>query len=67
MGVLDWKLRARVFDEGVRGEQPTVPGHGLGLHVVKRVAQLHGGRIDYAPNTPQGSVFRLTLPQGEGG
>jgi signal transduction histidine kinase len=61
------ELRARVFDEGVRGEQPTVPGHGLGLHVVKRVAQLHGGRIDYAPNTPQGSVFRLTLPQGEGG
>lgn len=59
------ELRARVFDEGVRGEQPTVPGHGLGLHVVKRVAQLHGGRIDYAPNTPQGSVFRLTLPQGE--
>lgn len=65
-GIAD-ELRERVFDEGVRGEQPTVPGHGLGLHVVKRVAQLHGGQIEYSANTPQGSIFRLTLPQGEAG
>lgn len=59
--------RELVFEAGVRGEQPTVPGHGLGLHVVRRVAQLHGGRIDYEPNAPQGSLLRLTLPQGEAG
>lgn len=59
------ELRERIFDEGVRGQQPTVPGYGLGLHVVKRVARLHGGRIEWAPNQPQGSIFKLTLPQGD--
>jgi signal transduction histidine kinase len=58
-------LRERIFDEGVRGQQATVPGYGLGLHVVKRVAKLHGGRIEWAPNQPKGSIFRLTLPQGD--
>jgi signal transduction histidine kinase len=61
------ELRERIFEEGVRGQQPTVPGYGLGLHVVKRVAQLHGGRIEWRPNQPQGSIFRLTLPQGDPG
>lgn len=58
-------LRERIFDEGVRGPQPTMPGYGLGLHVVKRVARLHGGSIEWRANEPQGSVFRLTLPQGD--
>lgn len=61
------ELREHIFDEGVRGEQSSVPGYGLGLHVVKRVARLHGGQIDWRPNTPRGSVFRLTLPQGDPG
>lgn len=61
-------LRERIFDEGVRGDQEaTVPGYGLGLHVVKRVARLHGGSIEWRPHAPQGSVFVLTLPQGDPG
>lgn len=60
-------LRERIFDEGVRGEQTTVPGYGLGLHVVKRVARLHGGGIAWRANEPQGSVFQLMLPQGDPG
>lgn len=60
-------LRERLFDEGTRGPQPTVPGYGLGLHVVKRVARLHGGSVDWRPNEPRGSVFRLVLPQGDPG
>ena len=63
-GIAD-ELRDRLFDDGVRGAPATVPGYGLGLHVVKRVAQLHGGSIGWLPNQPQGSVFRLTLPQGD--
>jgi signal transduction histidine kinase len=63
-GIAD-ELRDRLFDDGVRGAPATVPGYGLGLHVVKRVAQLHGGSVDWLPNAPQGSVFRLTLPQGD--
>jgi signal transduction histidine kinase len=60
-------LRESIFEEGVRGDQPTVPGHGLGLHVVKRVARLHGGTITCRPNQPVGSIFTLTLPQGDPG
>ncbi len=61
------QLRELIFEEGVRGASPTVPGYGLGLHVVRRVAMLHGGAIEWRPNKPQGSVFRLTLPQGDPG
>lgn len=61
------ELHERIFEEGVRGEHSTVPGYGLGLHVVKRVARLHGGQVDWRPNDPRGSVFRLTLPQGDPG
>lgn len=39
------------------------PGRGLGLHIVRRVAALHGGSLDWRENQPGGSVFRLTLPQ----
>ena len=40
-------------------------GTGLGLAVVRRLADLHGGSIEWRPNQPQGSVFRLVLPQGD--
>lgn len=39
-----------------------VGGTGLGLYWAKRVIDLHGGRIGYKPNHPQGSVFEITLP-----
>ena len=58
----------KVFEPGVRGStQASIPGHGLGLHVVRQVAQLHGGRVEWRPNQPCGSVFRLTIPQGDPG
>lgn len=37
-------------------------GSGLGLFLVKQIVSLHGGKISYAANQPQGSVFTLTLP-----
>jgi signal transduction histidine kinase len=65
-GIAD-ELRERIFDEGIRGAPATVPGYGLGLHVVKRVAKLHGGSIEWRPNAPCGSIFSLVLPQGDPG
>ena len=65
-GIAD-ALRERIFEEGMRGPQSTVPGYGLGLHVVKRVAKLHGGSITWRANAPTGSIFSLTLPQGDPG
>jgi signal transduction histidine kinase len=39
-----------------------VPGTGLGLTVVQKVMQAHGGRLDVASREGQGSVFTLWLP-----
>jgi PAS domain S-box-containing protein len=55
-------LRPNLFERGTRGDSG-LPGHGLGLFIVQRVMALHGGLVDLRPNTPQGSIFRLWLPQ----
>lgn len=55
-------MRSRLFEAGARGKHG-LPGHGLGLYVVRRVMELHNGSAQWRPNTPQGSVFRLVIPQ----
>jgi signal transduction histidine kinase len=37
-------------------------GSGLGLYIVRRIAQSHGGTVTYTPREPQGSTFTLVLP-----
>lgn len=37
-------------------------GTGLGLAVSRQVLTAHGGRLEYAPAIPHGSVFALYLP-----
>ncbi len=37
-------------------------GTGLGLHVCRRIAQSHGGRLDAANAEGGGAAFRLVLP-----
>lgn len=37
-------------------------GLGLGLYIVRRIAQAHGGAVRYEPAQPRGSVFSLELP-----
>jgi signal transduction histidine kinase len=43
-----------------RQEQPD--GNGIGLYVVKSIAEGHGGEAYYRPATEQGSVFGFWLP-----
>lgn len=46
-----------------RQEQETsVPGWGLGLAFVKRIAEQHGGQVEASSDSMTGTCFRLRLP-----
>lgn len=38
-------------------------GTGLGLYIVRRIAEKHRGTVAYAPREPGGSTFTLTFPR----
>lgn len=56
------RLFARLQDvEGRAGA-----GSGLGLYIVKLIAESHGGEVRYRPGAERGSVFSLVLPVADG-
>jgi signal transduction histidine kinase len=56
------ELHAQVFIPYMRGDNAAyVAGAGLGLYLVRRISELHGGRADLLP-TLGGAVFRIWLP-----
>jgi len=42
-----------------------VGGAGLGLSIVKRLVEAHGGSIRVEDNEPRGAIFVVTLPVEE--
>jgi len=38
-------------------------GTGLGLYIVRRIVEKHGGTVAYAPREPRGSTFTISLPR----
>ena len=58
----------KIFQPFVRGERAgrlAVPGSGLGLNLVKKVAELHGGSIELRSVPGEGAKFTLKLPVAE--
>ncbi len=54
---------ARLFERFFRASTSTgIVGTGIGLHLVKTVVDLHGGRIDVASKPGEGSTFTMNLP-----
>ncbi len=39
-------------------------GTGLGLAICREIARAHGGDLSLVESTPDGTVFRLTMPKG---
>jgi signal transduction histidine kinase len=59
---LSEEQRARIFDAFQRFGPPGISGAGLGLSLVKRIVQAHGGSVEVDSVQGAGSTFRLRLP-----
>ncbi len=65
------ELRERIFERFYRADKARartddslMGGAGLGLPIARRVAELHGGRLELIESTPGRTVFRVELPVG---
>lgn len=59
------ELAARLFQPFARamsGQAMREAGSGLGLSVVKGLAEAMGGQVQHMPNTPSGAVFTVEFP-----
>lgn len=64
IGIAD-EDKGRIFEKFYRiGSEDTrkTKGTGLGLYIVKQIVKAHNGSIVVRNNSPQGSVFEVTLP-----
>jgi signal transduction histidine kinase len=58
------ELSPHLFERGVRGQHDAgSPGHGLGLYIVKRVMDLHGGQVQVFSKPAHGARMRLVIDQ----
>jgi signal transduction histidine kinase len=60
---LDEEARSRLFTIFNRNSHSRPTGHGLGLSIVKRIAEKLGGSVGVESDGPgEGSLFFFTLP-----
>ncbi|SMH61912.1 Signal transduction histidine kinase [Azospirillum lipoferum] len=58
--------RERVFEKYYRGSATRdKPGTGIGLNLVRTIAELHGGSVFHRPRDGGGSLFILVLPPAD--
>jgi signal transduction histidine kinase len=52
----------RIFDRFLRIENKSRGGSGLGLPIVKAIAEAHGGRVEVQSDAGRGSTFTIVIP-----
>jgi signal transduction histidine kinase len=60
--------RPHIFEAFYRGRQAVahqIPGSGLGLHLVQRIAEAHGGQVTLDCESGPGCRFTMTLPAAD--
>jgi signal transduction histidine kinase len=60
---------AHIFEPFYRGQfalSQQIHGNGLGLSLVKRIAEAHGGRVSVKSAPGQGATFTIALPAASG-
>lgn len=54
---------AHVFTPFFRGSNKNfIPGNGIGLSLTQKIILLHHGKIEVASTSPEGTVFKVELP-----
>ena len=62
---IDAEDRKHIFEPFYRGRMAVseqIQGSGLGLNLVARIAEAHGGRVTVTSEPGKGSVFTISLP-----
>lgn len=63
------KAQSRLFNEFFRAENAInnkIAGSGIGLLLIKKYVDMHGGQINLTSKEEEGSIFRVTIPHVEG-
>jgi signal transduction histidine kinase len=61
--------RERIFERHARGESrrgPSPDGAGLGLAIVRAIAEAHGGHVELDSRSGVGSTFTIVIPANPG-
>jgi len=64
------EFESKLFGKFARADVPNTrdkKGSGLGLSIVRGLAEANGGQARYEPNVPNGSCFLVVLPVSEPG
>ena len=51
------------FERGQEAQRATAQGMGLGLYIVRKLVEAHGGEVKLRTVPGEGSTFSIALPQ----